>query len=75
MTKVVKSDLNPKEKLSATRHATLNAQITYVEPSEKSEVIKLKALGLDIPDGEKKLPAKVNVRIVLKKVKKKLFKF
>ena len=69
------SDLNPKEKLCATRHATLNAKITYIEPSEKSEVIKLKALGLDIPDGEKKLPAKVNVRIVLKKVKKKLIEF
>ena len=67
VTKVVNLDLNPKEKLCATRHATLNAQITYVQPSEKSEVIKLQALGLDIPDGEKNLPAKVNVRIVLKK--------
>ena len=74
MTKVVNSDLNPKEKLCATRHATLNAQITYVQSLEESEVIKLQALGLDIPDGEKKLPAKVNVRIVLKKVKKKLIK-
>ena len=61
MTKVVNSDLNPKEKLCATRHVMLNVQIKYVQPSEKSEVIKLQALGLDIPDGEKKIPAKVNV--------------
>ena len=56
ITKIVNNpNVNQKESQLATRHGSVSAQLPYIVPNENSEVEKLKDLGIEIPDEEKKI--------------------
>ena len=52
--------MTTKEKLQATRHASLQANLTYVEPTAAGEKRKLKAFGIEPEEDEKKPAALIN---------------
>ena len=55
-------NINAKESQLATRHNSVSAQLPYIEQSAHSEVQKLKALGIEVPENEKKLAAKSPIK-------------
>ena len=55
-------NIDAKESQLATRHESVPAQLPYIEQSDFSEVQKLKALGIEIPENEKKLAAKSPIK-------------
>ena len=55
-------NINAKESQLATRHNSVSAQLPYIEQSAHSEVQKLKALGIEVPENKKKLAAKSPIK-------------
>ena len=55
-------NINAKESQLATRHNSVSAQLPFIEQSAHSEVQKLKALGIEVPENKKKLAAKSPIK-------------